>query len=144
MPVRVEKDGPVTTVIMNRPEVRNAVDHAAALELQAAFRAFDANPEAYVGVLCGDHGTFCAGYDLKAVAAGKGAGVYHPEGDGPMGVSRMLLSKPVIAAVDGYAVAGGGLVAVSCGPRGVEGDGHGGEFCRCSGGAFVGGGPVRL
>jgi enoyl-CoA hydratase len=81
MPVRAEKDGPVTTVIMNRPEVRNAVDHATALELQAAFRAFEADTEAYVGVLCGDNGTFCAGYDLKAVASGKGTGVYDPEGD---------------------------------------------------------------
>src|SRR5215510_13927930 len=104
MPILIEKDGHVTTVIMNRPEVRNAVDQATALELQEAFRAFDADPEAYVGVLCGDNGTFCAGYDLKAVAARQGTGVYDPEGEGPMGPSRMLLNKPVIAAIDGYAV----------------------------------------
>ncbi len=144
MPVRVEKDGPVTTVIMNRSEVRNAVDHATALELQAAFRAFDADPDAYVGVLCGDNGTFCAGYDLKAVAAGKGTGVYDPEGDGPMGVSRMLLSKPVIAAVDGYAVAGGLELALWCDLRMMEEDAQVGVFCRRWGVPLVDGGTVRL
>jgi enoyl-CoA hydratase len=144
MPVRVEQDGPVTTVIMNRSEVRNAVDHATALELQMAFRAFDADPDASVGVLCGDNGTFCAGYDLKAVAAGKGTGVYDPEGDGPMGVSRMLLSKPVIAAVDGYAVAGGLELALWCDLRVMEEDAQVGVFCRRWGVPLVDGGTVRL
>ena len=144
MPVRVEKDGPVTTVIMNRPEVRNAVDHATALELQAAFRAFGADPDACVGVLCGDNGTFCAGYDLKTVAAGKVTGVYDPEGDGPMGVSRMLLSKPVIAAVDGYAVAGGLELALWCDLRVMEEDAQVGVFCRRWGVPLVDGGTVRL
>src|SRR3989449_909135 len=144
MPVRVEKDGPVTTVIMNRSEVRNAVDHATALELQAAFRAFDADPDASVGVLCGDNGTFCAGYDLKAVAAGKGTGVYDPEGDGPMGVSRMLLSKPVIAAVDGYAVAGGLELALWCDLRVAAENAVFGVFCRRWGVALVDGGTIRL
>ncbi|HKA52888.1 MAG TPA: crotonase/enoyl-CoA hydratase family protein [Candidatus Binatia bacterium] len=144
MTVRVEKDGPVTTVIMNRPEVRNAVDHATALELQAAFRAFEADPDACAGVLCGDNGTFCAGYDLKAVAAGKGAGVYDPEGDGPMGVSRMLLSKPVIAAVVGYAVAGGLELALWCDLRVMEEDAQMGVFCRRWGVPLVDGGTVRL
>jgi enoyl-CoA hydratase len=144
MPVRVEKDDPVTIVIMNRPEVRNAVDHATALELQEAFRAFDADPEAYVGVFCGDNGTFCAGYDLKAVAARKGTGVYDPEGDGPMGVSRMLLSKPVIAAIDGYAVAGGLELALWCDLRVMAEDAQVGVFCRRWGVPLVDGGTVRL
>ena len=78
MPVRIEKDGHVTTVIMNRPEVRNAVDHATALALHKAFSEFDADPDAYVGVLCGDNGTFCAGYDLKSVASGQGVGPGRP------------------------------------------------------------------
>jgi len=144
MPVRIEKDGPVTTVIMNRPEVRNAVDHATALELQAAFRAFEADTDAYVGVLCGDNGTFCAGYDLKAVAAGKGTGAYEPEGDGPMGVSRILLSKPVIAAISGYAVAGGLELALWCDLRVMEEDAQVGVFCRRWGVPLVDGGTVRL
>jgi enoyl-CoA hydratase len=129
---------------MNRSEIRNAVDHATALELQVAFRAFDADPDACVGVLCGDNGTFCAGYDLKAVAAGKGTGVYDPEGDGPMGVSRMLLSKPVIAAVDGYAVAGGLELALWCDLRVMEKDAQVGVFCRRWGVPLVDGGTVRL
>jgi enoyl-CoA hydratase len=144
MPVRVEKDGHVTTVVMNRPEVRNAVDHATAEELKAAFRAFEANSEAYAGVLCGDNGTFCAGYDLKTVASGQGVGVYEPEGDGSMGVSRMFLSKPVIAAVDGYAVAGGLELALWCDLRVMEEDAYFGVFCRRWGVPLVDGGTVRL
>jgi len=144
MSVRSEKDGPVTTVIMNRPEVRNAVDHTTALELQEAFRAFDADTEALVGVFCGDNGTFCAGYDLKSVAKGTIAGSYQPEGDGPLGVSRMLLSKPVIAAVDGYAVAGGLELALWCDLRVMEEDAQVGVFCRRWGVPLVDGGTVRL
>lgn len=144
MSVRIEKDGPVTTVIMNRPEVRNAVDHATALELQAAFQAFDADPEAYVGVLWGDNGTFCAGYDLKSVASGQGVGRYDPEGDGPMGPSRMLLSKPVIAAISGYAVAGGLELALWCDLRVMEEDAQVGVFCRRWGVPLIDGGTVRL
>lgn len=144
MPVRSEKDGHVTTVILNRPEVRNAVDHATAQELKAAFLAFEADPEAYVGVLCGDNGTFCAGYDLKAVAAGNVEGKYDPEGDGPLGVSRMLLSKPVIAAIDGYAVAGGLELALWCDLRVMEEDAQVGVFCRRWGVPLVDGGTVRL
>jgi enoyl-CoA hydratase len=144
MPVRVEKDGHVTTVIMNRPEVRNAVDHATAEELKAAFRAFEVDPEAYAGVFCGDNGTFCAGYDLKTVASGQGVGVYEPEGDGPMGVSRMFLSKPVIAAIDGYAVAGGLELALWCDLRVMEEDAYFGVFCRRWGVPLVDGGTVRL
>lgn len=144
MPVRVEKDGPVTTVILNRPEVRNAVDHATAVELQTAFRAFEADPDACVAVLCGDNGTFCAGYDLKAVATGTGTAVYDPEGDGPLGVSRMLLTKPVIAAIDGYAVAGGLELALWCDLRVMEEDAQVGVFCRRWGVPLVDGGTVRL
>lgn len=144
MSVRIEKDGPVTTVIMNRPEVRNAVDHATALELQAAFQAFDADPEAYVGVFWGDNGTFCAGYDLKSVASGQGVGRFDPEGDGPMGPSRMLLSKPVIAAISGYAVAGGLELALWCDLRVMEEDAQVGVFCRRWGVPLIDGGTVRL
>jgi enoyl-CoA hydratase len=144
MPVRVEKDGPVTTVIMNRPEVRNAVDHATSLELLEAFHAFEADPDACVGVLWGDNGTFCAGYDLKTVAAGTVPRVYDPEGDGPLGISRLLLSKPVIAAVSGYAVAGGLELALWCDLRVMEEDAQVGVFCRRWGVPLVDGGTVRL
>ncbi|MGE0680586.1 MAG: crotonase/enoyl-CoA hydratase family protein [Candidatus Binatia bacterium] len=144
MSIRIEKDGPLTTVIMNRPEVRNAIDHATALELQAAFQAFDADSEAYVGVLYGDNGTFCAGYDLKSVASGQGVGRYDPEGDGPMGPSRMLLSKPVIAAISGYAVAGGLELALWCDLRVMEEDAQVGVFCRRWGMPLIDGGTVRL
>ncbi len=144
MPVGIEKSGPVTTVIMNRPDVRNAVNHATALELQEAFRAFDADPDALVGVLWGDNGTFCAGYDLKTVSSGQGLGTYDPEGDGPMGPSRMLLSKPVIAAVSGYAVAGGLELALWCDMRVMEEDAQVGVFCRRWGVPLIDGGTVRL
>src|SRR5215471_13795035 len=144
MPVRVEKDDHVTIVIMNRPEVRNAVDHATALELHHAFSEFEADPDAYVSVFCGDTGTFCAGYDLKSVASGQGVGHYDPEGDGPMGPSRMLLSKPVVAAIDGYAVAGGLELALWCDLRVMDEDAQVGVFCRRWGVPLIDGGTVRL
>ena len=96
----------MTTVAIDRPDVKNAVDRPTAEALAAAFRLFDADPEARVGVLAGDHGTFCAGADLKAITAGRGNRV-QLEGDGPMGPTRMVLTKPVIAAISGHAVAGG-------------------------------------
>lgn len=143
MPVRIEKNGPVTTVILNRPDVRNAIDHATAGELQEAFRAFEADAEAAVGVLWGDNGMFCAGYDLKSVARGE-VGPYIPEGDGPLGVSRMLLDKPVIAAISGYAVAGGLELTLWCDLRIMEEDAQVGVFCRRWGVPLVDGGTVRL
>jgi enoyl-CoA hydratase len=141
--IKVEKDGPVTTVILSRREVRNAVDRETAEALVDAFRAFDADPEARVGVLYGDHGNFCAGADLKAVAAGRGNRV-GPTGDGPMGPSRMLLGKPVIAAVAGYAVAGGLELALWCDLRVVEETAVLGVFCRRWGVPLIDGGTVRL
>src|SRR5579862_6137550 len=100
--IRVERSGPVTTVILNRPDARNAVDRQTAEALADAFRAFDADPDASVGVLYGDSGTFCAGADLKALVAGT-PNRLEPGGDAPMGPSRMLLGKPAIAAIAGYA-----------------------------------------
>src|SRR5689334_4283397 len=105
-PVRVERKGPVTTVIINRPEARNAVNGPTAAALYAAFDEFEGDDTASVAVLWGDNGTFCAGADLKAIGTSDTNAV-HRTGPGPMGPSRMELSKPVIAAVSGYAVAGG-------------------------------------
>jgi enoyl-CoA hydratase len=141
--VRTEKNGPVTTVVLDRPDVKNAVDRATAAELADAFRAFDQDPGAAVGVLAGDHGTFCAGADLKAIARGEG-NVVLPDGDGPMGPSRMLLGKPVIAAVSGHAVAGGLELALWCDLRVVEETAVLGVFCRRWGVPLIDGGTVRL
>jgi len=141
--VRVETSGPVTTVVLDRPEVRNAVDGPTAAALAEAFRAFEADAEARVAVLWGAGGTFCAGADLKAIAAGRGNRLA-PDGDGPMGPSRMLLAKPVIAAVAGYAVAGGLELALWCDLRVVEEDAVLGVFCRRWGVPLVDGGTVRL
>lgn len=102
--VRIERDGPVLTVILSRPEVRNAVDGPTADQLADAFREFESDPDASVAVLWGEGGTFCAGADLKGIGTERGNKV-HAEGDGPMGPTRMRLSKPVIAAVSGHAVA---------------------------------------
>ncbi|WP_426750098.1 crotonase/enoyl-CoA hydratase family protein [Myxococcus sp. Y35] len=143
MSVRVEKNGPVTTVILHRPEVRNAVDGATAQALADAFRAFDADPDARVGVLHGDGGTFCAGADLKAVAEGRMPRL-ELDGDGPMGPSRMLLSKPVIASIGGHAVAGGLELALWCDLRVAEEDAVLGVFCRRWGVPLIDGGTVRL
>ncbi|GMU08743.1 crotonase/enoyl-CoA hydratase family protein [Corallococcus caeni] len=143
MSVRVEKNGPVTTVILHRPEVRNAVDAGTAQALADAFRAFDADPDARVGVLYGDAGTFCAGADLKAVSEGRLLRL-EPDGDGPMGPSRMRLSKPVVAALDGHAVAGGLELALWCDLRVAEEDAVLGVFCRRWGVPLIDGGTVRL
>ncbi len=143
MTVRVEREGNITTVILERPEVKNAVDAPTALALAAAFRQFDVDDTASVAVLWGAGGTFCAGADLKAIAAGHGNRI-DPEGDGPMGPSRMRLSKPVIAAIAGHAVAGGLELAAWCDLRVAEEDAVLGVFCRRWGVPLIDGGTIRL
>jgi enoyl-CoA hydratase len=143
MTVSVEKNGVITTIIIDRPEVRNAVDRATAMALADAFREFEVDDSALVAVLYGDHGAFCAGADLKAIAGGRGNRV-EAGGDGPMGPSRMMLSKPVIAAVSGYAVAGGLELALWCDLRVAEEDAVMGVFCRRWGVPLIDGGTVRL
>jgi len=143
MAVRIERSGPVTTVVLSRPEVRNAVDGPTAAELVAAFRGFEADESALVAVLWGEGGTFCAGADLKAIADGRGNRVA-ADGDGPMGPSRMVLAKPVVAAVEGHAVAGGLELALWCDLRVVAADAVLGVFCRRWGVPLIDGGTVRL
>jgi enoyl-CoA hydratase len=133
----------VTTVIMNRPQARNAVNGPAAAELYAAFDEFDNDAHAAVAVLWGDNGTFCAGADLKAFGTPDSNQV-HRTGPGPMGPTRMTLSKPVIAAVSGYAVAGGLELALWCDLRVAEEDAVFGVFCRRWGVPLIDGGTVRL
>jgi len=144
MTVRTEKNGKVTTVTIDRPDRRNAVDGATAQALADAFREFEKDGESCVAVLWGAGGHFCAGADLKAITGGKGFNRIDPEGDGPMGPSRMVLSKPVIAAVSGYAVAGGLELACWCDLRVVEKSAVFGVFCRRWGVPLIDGGTVRL
>ena len=141
--VQVEDRGPVRVVTIARPEVRNAVDGPTAAGLVDAFEAFDADDSAAVAVLTGAGGTFCAGADLKAVATGRGNRVT-ADGPGPMGPTRMLLSKPVIAAVEGHAVAGGLELAAWCDLRVAASDATFGVYCRRWGVPLVDGGTVRL
>ena len=143
MPVRTERQGHVTTVVLSRPEVRNAVDGPTATELADAFREFEADEEARVAVLWGEGGTFCAGADLKALG-GERSNRVAQDGDGPMGPTRMRLSKPVIAAVAGHAVAGGLELALWCDLRIAEEDSVFGVFCRRWGVPLIDGGTVRL
>jgi enoyl-CoA hydratase len=143
MSVRAERSGPVTTVILDRPEARNAVDGPTAAALAGAFRDFDADESAHVAVLWGAGGTFCAGADLKAVGGPDGNRT-SPDGDGPMGPTRLRLGKPVIAAISGYAVAGGLELAAWCDIRVAEEDAVLGVFCRRFGVPLVDGGTVRL
>ncbi|MFQ6147003.1 crotonase/enoyl-CoA hydratase family protein [Streptomyces seoulensis] len=143
MPVRVERQGYVTTVVLSRPAARNAVDGPTAAELAASFRAFEADETARVAVLWGEGGTFCAGADLKAVGT-EGGNRVAEDGDGPMGPTRMRLSKPVIAAVAGHAVAGGLELALWCDLRVAEEDAVFGVFCRRWGVPLIDGGTVRL
>jgi len=139
MTVRSERNGPVTTVVLDRPEARNAVDREHADALADAFRAFEADEAALVAVLWGAGGTFCAGADLKRMDNRT-----EPDGDAPMGPTRMLLSKPVVAAVAGYAVAGGLELALWADLRVLEEDAVFGVFCRRFGVPLIDGGTVRL
>jgi enoyl-CoA hydratase len=143
-PVRVELRERITIVSIVRPEVRNAVDGETAVALAEAFRNFDANPDSDVAILYGEYGTFCAGADLKAVAAETDSNRLAPEGDGPMGPSRMVLGKPVIAAVAGHAVAGGLELALWCDLRVVERSAIMGVYCRRWGVPLIDGGTIRL
>ncbi|MBT0567343.1 crotonase/enoyl-CoA hydratase family protein [Williamsia sp. CHRR-6] len=144
--VVVTTDGPVTLIGLNRPQVRNAVDRHTAEALAQAFRAFDADPDASVAILHGHGGTFCAGADLGAIASGDASRVnrFEPDGDAPMGVSRMELNKPVIAAIDGHAVAGGLELAIWADLRVADEDAVLGVFCRRWGVPLIDGGTVRL
>jgi enoyl-CoA hydratase len=143
MSIRIEKNGAITTVILHRPEVRNAVDRQTAEALADAFREFEADAASSVAVLYGDGGTFCAGADLKAFAQNEGNRT-EVDGDAPMGPSRLVLKKPVIAAISGYAVAGGLELALWCDLRVMEEDAIVGIFCRRWGVPLIDGGTVRL
>ncbi|MGB9995475.1 crotonase/enoyl-CoA hydratase family protein [Streptomyces pseudogriseolus] len=143
MPVRIQRRGAVTTVVLSRPEARNAVDGPTAAELADAFRAFEADDEARAAVLWGEGGTFCAGADLKALGTERANRVAE-DGDGPMGPTRLRLSKPVIAAVSGHAVAGGLELALWCDLRVAEEDAVFGVLCRRWGVPLIDGGTVRL
>lgn len=143
LPLLTEIDGPVYVVTINRPERKNAVDRAAAEALASAFRAFDADDDMRVAILAGAGGTFCVGADLKAVAEGRGNRT-DPDGDGPMGPTRMILRKPVIAAIEGHAVAGGLELALWCDLRVAARDATFGVYCRRFGVPLIDGGTVRL
>src|SRR6202453_2272299 len=142
-PVNTELIGTTFVVAINRPDVRNAVNSAVATALVDAFRAFETNDDAKVAVLAGEGGTFCAGADLKAIGTQE-ANRVRAEGAGPMGPTRMVLSKPVIAAIDGHAVAGGMELALWCDLRVMEEDATLGVFCRRWGVPLIDGGTVRL
>jgi enoyl-CoA hydratase len=142
--VRIDRQGPVTTVILSRPQVRNAVDGPTAAALADAFRSFEADPGAAVAVLWGEGGTFCAGADLTAIGTERGNRVDPIGADGPMGPTRMRLTKPVIAAVAGHAVAGGLELALWCDLRVAESDAVFGVFCRRWGVPLIDGGTLRL
>lgn len=139
----MERDGAVTTVVLDRPGARNAVDGPTAAALADAFRAFDTDDDAAVAVLYGEGGAFCAGADLKAVG-GPDGNVVSPDGDGPMGPTRLRLSKPVIAAIEGPAVAGGLELAAWCDLRVAAADAVLGVYCRRWGVPLIDGGTVRL
>lgn len=143
MAVHYEAEGPLAIVTIDRPDVRNAVDRETAKALAAAFRTFEEDETLAVAILTGANGTFCAGADLKAVATG-GGNRTAAEGDGPMGPSRMRLGKPVVAAVEGFAVAGGLELALWCDMRVAAEDAVFGVYCRRWGVPLVDGGTVRL
>jgi enoyl-CoA hydratase len=143
-PVRLEVDGAVAVVTLDRPEVRNAVDRATAAALAAALREFEARDDLSVAVVTGAGGTFCAGADLGSLADPERIPRVAEDGDAPMGFSRLLLSKPTIAAVEGHAVAGGLELAIWCDLRVAARDAVFGVFCRRFGVPLVDGGTVRL
>ncbi|MFC9980131.1 crotonase/enoyl-CoA hydratase family protein [Gordonia sp. NPDC127522] len=143
MTVLERSEGPVRIIGIDRPDRRNAVDRATADALADAFRRFDADDSVSVAVLYGEGGTFCAGADLKAISDGDPNRVA-PDGDGPMGPTRMTLSKPVIAAISGHAVAGGLELALWADLRVVDDDAVFGVFCRRWGVPLIDGGTVRL
>ncbi len=141
--VKTETSNGILTVTLNRPGARNAVNAATARALRAVFRDFDTDPALKIAILHGAGGTFCAGYDLKEAANPENI-AYQPEGDGPMGPTRMLLSKPVIAAIEGHAVAGGLELALWCDLRVASETAVFGVFCRRFGVPLIDGGTVRL
>ncbi|PRP90148.1 Carnitinyl-CoA dehydratase [Enhygromyxa salina] len=143
MTVRYETEDRAAIVTIDRPQRRNAVDRPTAEALAAAFRRFDGDPELDVAILTGAGGCFCAGADLHAIAEGQPNRVA-PEGDGPMGPTRMRLSKPVIAAVEGWAVAGGLELALWCDLRVAATNARFGVLCRRFGVPLIDGGTVRL
>jgi enoyl-CoA hydratase len=143
MTVHIEIEDPIYTIIIDNPKVKNAVDGSTAKKLAEAFRKFEGDSKADVAVLCGANGTFCSGANLKAIAEGIGNRI-EKDGDGPMGPTRMKLSKPVIAAVAGYAVAGGLELALWCDLRVVEKSAIFGVFSRRFGVPLIDGGTVRL
>ena len=143
MPVDIEINYPVYTIIINNPEVKNAVDSKTSLQLANAFKEFEKDEKALIAVLWGVEGNFCSGANLKSISEGQG-NRKERDGDGPMGPTRMQLSKPVIAAVAGYAVAGGLELALWCDMRVVERDAVFGVFCRRFGVPLIDGGTVRL
>ncbi|MEM6606470.1 MAG: crotonase/enoyl-CoA hydratase family protein [Pseudomonadota bacterium] len=142
--LQTEVTGKILRVMIDRPERRNAVDRETASALAATFRQFDEDPKLNVAVLHGAGGCFCAGADLKAIAEGSGSNAMTASGDGPMGPSRMHLSKPVLAAIEGHAVAGGLELALWCDLRIADPDAVFGVFCRRWGVPLVDGGTVRL
>lgn len=144
MSVRTQRDGAVLVVTIDRPQVRNAVDRPTADALEAAFRRFEADPELVVAVLTGAGGHFCAGADLRALATGGATNRVEPGEHAPMGPTRLELSKPVIAAVEGYAVGGGFELALWCDLRVAAEDATFGVFNRRFGVPLIDGGTVRL
>ena len=142
--IRFETDGPLALVTIDRPEVRNCVDRATAQELADAFHQFEDDADLAVAVLSGSDGCFCAGADLKAVSEGRNANRVSEDGEGPMGPTRMLLAKPVVAAVEGHAVAGGLELAAWCDLRVAARDAVFGVYCRRWGVPLVDGGTIRL
>lgn len=144
MTIHIETNGPVTTIILDRPSVRNAVDGPTAAALAEAWLAFEADDNALVGVFYGANATFCAGADLKAIGDEARRNRLEPTGLAPMGPSRLLLTKPVIAAIEGYAVAGGLELALWCDLRVAAEDATLGVFCRRWGVPLIDGGTVRL